>query len=235
MQKDPFFPSFPLLATGLMARRLAFTECVYQSPLGFLHYQCRAHDTRRPLQKRADTLKFRVLLRENQLDLLSERGGSDKQCMDERRARYTRLCEEDAALNRLRLAAVVAADKLTSATDGCDALDNCSSVCTGLEPNVYWAQMARLAAQAGISVNELVKREEYKEGMAANAAVSALAAQAGITVEQLEYHSGLTGAELKKKLAKGEYDEGMAADTARNVRLWDEGMAAYTAANACRV
>ena len=214
-----------------MARRLAFTECVYRSPLGPLHYQCRADETRRPLQKRADTLKFRVLLRENQLDLLSERSGSDQQCMDERRARYTRLCQEDAALNRLHLAAVVAADNLASATDGCDAMDNCSSVCSGLEPNVYWAKMARLAAQAGISVNELVKRE-YKEGMAANAAVSALAAQAGITVEQLEYHSGITGAELKKKLAKGEYDEGMAADTARNVRLWDEGMAAYTAANA---
>ena len=214
-----------------MARRLAFSECVYQSPLMFLHYQGRAHETRRPLQKRADTLKFRVLLRENQLDLLSERSGSDQQCMDERRARYTRLCEEDAALNQLRLAAVVAADKLASATDGCDALDNCSSVCSGLEPDVYWAEMARLAAQAGISVNELVKRE-YKEGMAANAAVRALAVQAGITVEQLEYHSGITHAELKKKLAKGEYDEGMAADAARNARLWDEGMAAYTAANA---
>ena len=214
-----------------MAGRLAFTVSCYQSPLGPQHYQCRAHDTRRPLQKRADTLQFRVLLRENQLDELSERSGSDQQCMDERLARFSRLCEEDATLNQLRLAAVVAADDLASATDGCDALDNCSSVCSGLEPNVYWAKMARLAAQAGISVNELVKRE-YKEGMAANAAVSALAAQAGITVEQLEYHSGITGAELKKKLAKGEYDEGMAADTARNVRLWDEGMAAYTAANA---
>ena len=214
-----------------MAGRLAFTVSCYQSPLGPQHYQCRAHDTRRPLQKRADTLQFRVLLRENQLDELSERSGSDQQCMDERLARFSRLCEEDATLNQLRLAAVVAADDLASATDGCDAMDNCSSVCSGLEPNVYWAERARLAAQAGISVNELVKRE-YKEGMAANAAVSALAAQAGITVEQLEYHSGITGAELKKKLAKGEYDEGMAADTARNVRLWDEGMAAYTAANA---
>ena len=211
--------------------RLAFTVSCYQSPLGPQHYQCRAHDTRRPLQKRADSLQFRVLLRENQLDELSERSGSDQQCMDERLARFSRLCEEDATLNQLRLAAVVAADDLASATDGCDALDNCSSVCSGLEPNVYWAERARLAAQAGISVNELVKRE-YKEGMAANAAVRALAVQAGITVEQLEYHSGITHAELKKKLAKGEYDEGMAADTARNVRLWDEGMAAYTAANA---
>ena len=63
--------------------------------------------------------------------------------------------------------------------------------------------------------------------MAANAAASALAAQVGITVEQLEYHSGITGAELKKKLAKGEYDEGMAADAAGNARLWDEGMVAW--------
>lgn len=211
--------------------RLAFTVSCYQSPLGPQHYQCRAHDTRRPLQKRADSLQFRVLLRENQLDELSERSGSDQQCMDERLARFSRLCEEDATLNQLRLAAVVAADDLASATDGCDALDNCSSVCSGLEPNVYWAERARLAAQAGISVNELVKRE-YKEGMAANAAVRALAVQAGITVEQLEYHSGITHAELKKKLAKGDYDEGMAADAARNARLWDEGMAAYTAANA---
>ena len=211
--------------------RLAFTVSCYQSPLGPQHYQCRAHDTRRPLQKRADSLQFRVLLRENQLDELSERSGSDQQCMDERLARFSRLCEEDATLNQLRLAAVVAADDLASATDGCDALDNCSSVCSGLEPNVYWAERARLAAQAGITVNALVKRE-YEEGMAANAAVRALAVQAGITVEQLEYHSGITHAELKKKLAKGEYDEGMAADTARNVRLWDEGMAAYTAANA---
>ena len=211
-----------------MTRRLAFTECVYRSPLGPLHYQCRADETRRPLQKRADTLKFRVLLRENQLDLLSERSGSDQQCMDERRARYTRLCQEDAALNRLHLAAVVAADNLASATDGCDALDNCSSVCSGVEPNVYWAERARLAAQAGITVDELVKRE-YEEGIAANAAASALAAQAGLTVEQLDYHSGITGAELKKRLIKGEYDEGMAADAARNARLWDEGMAAYTA------
>ena len=125
----------------------------------------------------------------------------------------------------------MAADKLTSATDGCDALDNCSSVCSGLEPNVYWAERARLAAQAGISVNELVKRE-YEEGMAANAAVRALAVQAGLTVEQLEFHSGITGAELKKRLIKGEYDEGVATDAARNARLWDEGMAAYTAANA---
>lgn len=116
-----------------MARRLAFTECVYQSPLGFLHYQCRAHDTRRPLQKRADTLKFRVLLRENQLDELSERSGSDQQCMDERLARFSRLCEEDATLNQLRLAAVVAADDLASATDGCDALNICSSVCSEQE------------------------------------------------------------------------------------------------------
>ena len=211
--------------------RLAFTVSCYQSPLGPQHYQCRAHDTRRPLQKRADSLQFRVLLRENQLDELSERSGSDQQCMDERLARFSRLCEEDATLNQLRLAAVVAADDLASATDGCDALDNCSSVCSGLEPNVYWAERARLAAQAGITVNELVKRE-YEEGMAANAAVRALAVQAGITVEQLEYHSGITHAELKKKLAKGEYDEGMAADAARNARLWDEGMAAYTAANA---
>ena len=210
----------------------SFTVSCYQSPLGPLHYQCRAHDTRRPLQKRADTLQFRVLLRENQLDLLSarsgSRSGSDQQCMDERRARYTRLCEEDATLNRLRLAAVVAADNLASATDGCDALDNCSSVCSGVEPNVYWAERARLAAQAGITVDELVKRE-YEEGIAANAAASALAAQAGLTVEQLDYHSGITGAELKKRLIKGEYDEGMAADAARNARLWDEGMAAYTA------
>ena len=65
--------------------------------------------------------------------------------------------------------------------------------------------------------------------MAANAAVSALAAQAGLTVEQLEFHSGITGAELKKRLIKGEYDEGLATDAARNARLWDEGMAAYTA------
>ena len=85
------------------------------------------------------------------------------------------------------------------------------------------------AAQAGgITVHELVKRE-YEEGMAANAAVSALAAQAGLTVEQLEFHSGITGAELKKRLIKGEYDEGLATDAARNARLWDEGMAAYTA------
>ena len=46
-----------------MARRLAFTECVYHSPLGFLHYQCRAHETRRPLQNRGvhgnDFLGFR--------------------------------------------------------------------------------------------------------------------------------------------------------------------------------
>ena len=210
-------------------RGLAFTVSCYQSPLGPLHYQCRAHDTRRPLQKRADTLQFRVLLRENQLDLLSARSGSDQQ--DERRARYNRLCEEDAALNRLRLAAVVAADNLASATDGCDALDNCSSVCSGVEPNVYWAERARLAAQAGISVDELVKRE-YEEGMAANAAASALAAQAGLTVEQLAHHSGITGAELIKRLKNGKYNEGMAADAARNARLWDEGMAAYTAANA---
>ena len=97
-----------------------------------------------------------------------------------------------------------------------------------MEPNVYWAERARLAAQAGITVDELVKRE-YEEGIAANAAASALAAQAGLTVEQLDYHSGITGAELKKRLIKGEYDEGMAADAARNARLWDEGMAAYTA------
>ena len=75
------------------------------------------------------------------------------------------------------------------------------------------------AAQAGITVHELVKRE-YEEGMAANAAVSALAAQAGLTVEQLEFHSGITGAELKKRLIKGEYDEGLATDAARNARLW---------------
>ena len=124
-----------------------------------------------------------------------------------------------------------AADNLASATDGCDALDNCSSVCSGVEPNVYWAERTRLAAQVGITVDELVKRE-YEEGIAANAAASALAAQAGLTVEQLDYHSGITGAELKKRLIKGEYDEGMAADAARNARLWDEGMAAYTAANA---
>ena len=214
-----------------MAGRLAFTVSCYQSPLGPQHYQCRAHDTRRPLQKRADTLQFRVLLRENQLDELSERSGSDQQCMDERLARFSRLCEEDATLNQLRLAAVVAADDLASATDGCDALDNCSSVCSGLEPNVYWAERARLAAQAGITFDELVKRE-YEEGIAANAAASALAAQAGLTVAQLGYHSGITGAELTKRLIKGEYDEGMAADAARNARLWDEGMAAYTAANA---
>ena len=209
----------------------SFTVSCYQSPLGPLHYQCRAHDTRRPLQKRADTLQFRVLLRENQLDELSERSGSDQQCMDERLARFSRLCEEDATLNQLRLAAVVAADDLASATDGCDALDNCSSVCSGLEPNVYWAERARLAAQAGITFDELVKRE-YEEGMAANATASALAAQAGLTVEQLAHHSGITGAELIKRLINGKYNEGMAADAARNARLWDEGMAAYTAANA---
>ena len=73
------------------------------------------------------------------------------------------------------------------------------------------------AAQAGITVHELVKRE-YEEGMAANAAVSALAAQAGLTVEQLEFHSGITGAELKKRLIKGEYDEGLATDAARETR-----------------
>ena len=45
----------------------------------------------------------------------------------------------------------------------------------------------------------------------------------------MEYHSGITGAELIKRLIKGEYDEGMAADAAGNARLWDEGMAAYAA------
>ena len=38
--------------------------------------------------------------------------------------------------------------------------------------------------------------------------------------------------ELVKRLKNGKYNEGMAADAARNARLWDEGMAAYTAANA---
>ena len=45
-------------------------------------------------------------------------------------------------------------------------------------------------------------------------------------------YSGITGAELVKRLKNGKYNEGMAADAARNARLWDEGMAAYTAANA---
>ena len=125
----------------------------------------------------------------------------------------------------------MAADNLASATDRCDALDKCSSVCSAVEWNVYWAEKARLAAQAGISVDELVKRE-YEEGMAANAAASALAAQAGLTVEQLAHHSAITGAELINRLKNGKYNEGMAADAARNARLWDEGMAAYTAANA---
>ena len=74
------------------------------------------------------------------------------------------------------------------------------------------------AAQAGgITVHELVKRE-YEEGMAANAAVSALAAQAGLTVEQLEFHSGITGAELKKRLIKGEYDEGRRLGNGRGAK-----------------